>query len=102
MSTITTNPQKLLKLVDQLERDLGDARTALFAATARAKQLEFLTEEAGDAYAQVAVLARAMQEVLPEDDEGVDVEAAIAGLPQMRDRIESARGHGEDLAWASS
>ena len=100
MSTTTPTPQKLLELVDQLERDLGDARTALFSATARAEQLEFLTEEAGGAYAEVAELARAMQEVLPEDDEAVDVEAAIAGLVQMRERIESARGHGDDLAWA--
>ena len=102
MSTIVPTPQKLLELVDELERELGNARVSLSAATACAERLEFLTQEAGVTYAQVAVRARAIQEVLPEGHEGVDVEAALADIPKMRDDIESVRGHEEDLAWGLS
>ena len=101
MSTIIPTPQKLLELVDELERALGNARVSLSAATACTERLEFLTEEAAVTYAQVAVRARAIQEVLPED-EGVEVEAALADIPKMRDLIESVRGHEEDLAWGLS
>ena len=102
MSTIVLTPQKLLELVDELERELGNARVSISAATACARRLEFLTEEAGVTYAQVAVRARAIHEVLPEGDEGVDVEAALADILKMRDLIESVRGHDEDLAWGLS